>query len=63
LKPPRRLGKILRRLPGTQNPASPVGENEGYQLREGSAPYEALFVAENDDIGLENTHFWGVNSE
>ena len=32
--------------------------DKGYQLREGSAPYKALFGAENDDIGLENTHFW-----
>jgi hypothetical protein len=30
---------------------------------EQSAPYKALFRAENDDIGLENTYFWGINIE
>jgi len=35
--------------------------NEGYQLRDGAAHYKALFEAENDDIGLENTYFWDVN--
>jgi len=37
--------------------------NEGYQLREESAHYKALFGAEKDDIGLENTYFWDVKSE
>jgi len=40
-----------------------IGGSEGYQLRERSAPYKALFGVENDDIGLENTYCWGVNSE
>jgi putative transposase len=40
-----------------------IGGNEGYQLREGSAPYEALFGAEKDDIGIENTYFWDANNE
>jgi hypothetical protein len=40
-----------------------IGSNEGYQLREGSALYKALLGAENDDIGHENTYFWGVNNE
>jgi hypothetical protein len=40
-----------------------IGENEGYQLREGSAPYRALFGAEKNDIGLDNTYLWGVNNE
>jgi hypothetical protein len=40
-----------------------IGGNEGYQLREGFAPYKVLFGAGNDDIGLENTYFWGVNDE
>jgi hypothetical protein len=30
---------------------------------EGSAPYNAVFEAENDDIDLENTHFWDVNNK
>ena len=34
---------------------------EGYQLREGGVRYKALFNAEKDDIGLENTFFWDVN--
>jgi hypothetical protein len=40
-----------------------IGGNERYQLREGFAPYKALFGVENDDIDLENTYFWGVNNE
>ena len=35
--------------------------NEGYQLREGSVPYRALFGGENNDIGLETTYYWGAN--
>ena len=40
-----------------------IGGSEGYQLREGSAPYKALFGAENNNIGVENTYFWDVNNE
>jgi hypothetical protein len=40
-----------------------IGGNEGYQLREGSGPYKVLFGAGSNDIGLENTYFWGVNNE
>jgi hypothetical protein len=40
-----------------------IAENEGYHPREGSAPYNACFRAENDDIGLKNTNFWGINTE
>lgn len=40
-----------------------IGGSEAYQLREGSAPYKALFGAENDNIDLENTYFWDVNNE
>ena len=36
--------------------------NEGYQLREESASYAALFGAENDYIGPENTFFCGINN-
>jgi len=32
-------------------------------LREGAAPYQALFEAENDDIGPENTHLWDIKAE
>ncbi len=37
--------------------------NEGYQVREGSAPYSALFGAERGDIGPKNTYFWDINTE
>jgi len=37
--------------------------NEGYQLREGSAPYEGIFGAKKDDIGLENAYFWVDSKE
>ena len=36
---------------------------KGYQLREGSAPYQALFGVEKDDIGLQNTYFWDIKPE
>jgi len=36
---------------------------EGYQVREEPAPYNALFGAEKDDIGLENTYLWGIKIE
>ena len=34
---------------------------EGYQPREGQAPYNALFRAEKGDIGPENTYLWNIN--
>jgi hypothetical protein len=40
-----------------------IAENEGYHPREGSAPYNAFFRAENAYIGLKNTYFAGINSE
>jgi putative transposase len=40
-----------------------IGGNEGYQLREESAAYKALFGAKNEDVGLENAYFWKVNAE
>jgi hypothetical protein len=40
-----------------------MGGNEGDQLREESALYEALFRAENADIGPENIYFLGGNNE
>ena len=36
---------------------------EGYQLREGDAHYQALFEAESDDIGPENTYLWDIKGE
>jgi hypothetical protein len=36
---------------------------EGYQLREPNAHYKALFGAEKDDIGPENSYFWDINNE
>lgn len=36
---------------------------EGYQLREASAPYNALFGAKTGDIGRQNTYSWNVNTE
>jgi hypothetical protein len=37
--------------------------NEGYHVREGSAPYNALFSAEKGDIGPKNTYCWDINTE
>jgi len=43
--------------------ATAVESGEGYQLRERSVHYKALFGAEKDDIGIENTYFWDVKVE
>jgi uncharacterized membrane protein YvbJ len=40
-----------------------MDDGAGYQLREAAAHYKAVFGAENDDIGLQNTYFWDVNNE
>ena len=37
-----------------------IESGDGYQLRESSAPYKALFEAENEDIDPENTVFRDV---
>jgi putative transposase len=37
------------------------GVEKGYQLREGPAPYNALFGAKKRDIGPENTYLWNMN--
>jgi len=37
--------------------------SERYQLRESPGHYKALFGAENEDIGLENTYLWDVKAE
>jgi putative transposase len=37
--------------------------NDGYQLREKFVPYGAPFGGENNNIGLENTYYWGANDE
>jgi hypothetical protein len=39
-----------------------IGAGEGYQLREGAAHYNALFMAEKSDIGAENTYFWDTRT-
>ena len=36
---------------------------EGYQVREGAAPYDALFGTKKGDIGPENAYFWNIISE
>jgi REP-associated tyrosine transposase len=40
-----------------------IESTEGYQVREGFAPYKALFEAEKEDIGPQNTYFWDINAE
>jgi len=35
---------------------------EGNQLRERSAGYDAFFGAQKDDIALENTYRWDINT-
>ena len=40
-----------------------VEGTEGYQVREGSAPYDALFGVKKGDIGPENAYFWNIISE
>jgi hypothetical protein len=36
---------------------------EGYQVRDGSAPYKALFGVEKEDMELENICLWDVKTE
>jgi hypothetical protein len=36
---------------------------EGYQLRNPSSPYKAYFDIKNEDIGANNTYYWGINHE
>ena len=36
---------------------------EGYQVREGPTPYNALFGSEKGDIGPKNAYSWDVNAE
>ena len=37
-----------------------TGDGESYQLREPAVPYGVHFGGKMNDIGPENTHFWGV---
>ena len=38
-----------------------IGENDGFQLREPSETYNAVFDTKNEDIGAENSYFWNKN--
>jgi len=40
-----------------------IGSDEGYQLRESRAPYDAIFDAEKEDIGLKNTFSQDIKHE
>jgi putative transposase len=40
-----------------------IESSEGYQLREGATQYKALFGAEKDNIGPENSYLGDVNAE
>ena len=40
-----------------------IEAGEGYQVREGTIPYKALFEAEKEDIGPKNTYFWDIDPE
>jgi len=52
----------VKALLGFRGKGRKVQEVEkGYQLREGSACYNALFEAEKGDIGSENTYLWNIN--
>jgi len=52
----------VKALPGYRAKGREVIEGaEGYQIREGPALYNALFVAEKEDIGSENTYHWCLN--
>ena len=37
-----------------------IAGGEGYQVREGPALYNAVFGAEKEEIGPENTYLWNV---
>ncbi|MDZ4163540.1 MAG: transposase [Smithellaceae bacterium] len=52
----------VKALLGYRAKGREVIENaEGYQVREEPALYNALFVAEKEDIGPENTYYWSLN--
>jgi hypothetical protein len=53
----------VQTVPGPGKGKKVIEGAEGYQVREGSARYGALFGAEKDDIGLENTYSWEINTE
>lgn len=38
-----------------------IEAGEGYQVRESPAAYNALFGAEKEDIGPENSYFWNLS--
>ncbi len=40
-----------------------IAAGKEYQVREGPAPYDALFKAEKGDIDHQNTYFWVINAE
>jgi len=40
-----------------------IAVGEEYQVREGPAPYNALFKAEKGDIDHQNTYFLDINAE
>ena len=57
------IEKVKARLGFRAQGRNVVESGEGYQLRERPDHYKALFGAEKDDIGLENTYFWDVKAE
>ncbi len=38
-----------------------IKESENFQLREPSAPYNAVFTTQKEDIGPQNRYFWSRN--
>ena len=56
-------GQWVQTVPGPGKGRKVIEGAEGYQVREGSARYGILFGAEKDDIGLENTYSWEINTE
>lgn len=54
----------VKALPGFRAKGREVIEGvEGYQVREGSAAYNALLGDKKGDIGLKNTYLWDINTE
>jgi hypothetical protein len=52
------IEKVKARLGFRAKGRDVIKTGEVYQLRENATSFEALFEAEKEDIGLENTHYW-----
>ncbi len=53
------VNRVQINLGGRANGRKIQGDEAGYQLREASETYSALFEDEKDDMGSNNAYIWG----